>query len=302
MNSKHVKQFGGFGDIVLMFVIYVILIFFALVILLPLINVLASSFSSPSAVISGRVGLWPVEFNVRGYQAVLSNTLITTGFRNSLFYSVGGTFMNLSLTLLVAYPLSREGLYGKKFFIGIYAVTMFIGGGMVPNYLLMRSLGLLDTWMVMVIPSGAAVGQVIIARTFMRTSIHGDLYGAAEVDGCSEFRIFFQIVLPLTKPMIAVFILMFAVGHWNSFFGGLMYLRSDSLFPLQLVLRRILVMNEIDVTKMDVTMFENAMERMHFADLIKYATIVVTMVPVMLLYPFIQKHFVKGIMIGSIKG
>lgn len=300
--SYKFRYFSGPGNIILMTFIYLFLILSLLVIALPIVNVVASSFSSARAVVAGKVIFWPVDFTLDGYLAVLTHKLIMTGFLNSILYTAFGTFMNITLTLFAAYPLSRNGFMGKKFITGFYTITMFIGGGMVPNYLLMKNLHLLNTRWVMIIPAGVAVYNMIIARTYMRTSIPLDLYGAAEIDGCSDAQTFFRIVLPLSKPIIAVLALSFAVGHWNSYFGGLMYLTDEKTYPLQLVLRKILILNEFNIMTMSITKFKELMDKQYLGELIKYSSIIVASLPMMILYPFIQKHFVKGVMLGSLKG
>jgi len=302
MKRHKLKQFGGISDAFTIGVIYLFLICILLVILLPIMNIVSSAFSSPGAIVRGRVNLLPVDFTLLGFQAALTHSLIVSGFMNSIIYTVLGTLMNLVMTLCAAYPLARENLPGKKIIIGFFVVTMFISGGIVPTFLLMNSLNLLDTRAVMIIPAGVSVFNMIIARTFMRTSIPADLFGAAEIDGCNDIGIFLKIVLPLSKPLIAVLTLMFAVSHWNAFFGGLMFLRSNELFPLQLVLRQILILNQIDITQMDVTLLRDLWDRQYFAELIQYSSIVISTVPVLILYPFIQKYFIKGIMLGSVKG
>lgn len=302
MRRSRLKQFGGISDGLTIGAIYIFLICILLIILLPVMNIVSSAFSSPSAIVRGRVNLLPVEFTLLGFRAALTHSLIVSGFMNSIIYTVLGTLMNLSLTLCVAYPLSRDDLVGKRIIIAFFTITMFISGGIVPTFLLMNSLGLLDTRAAMIVPAGVSVFNMIIARTFMRTSIPKDLLGAAEIDGCSDFGIFIKIVLPLSKPLIAVLTLLFAVGHWNAFFGGLMFLRNSDLFPLQLVLRQILILNQIDITQMDVTLLRDLWDRQYFAELIQYSSIVISTVPIMILYPFIQKYFIKGVMLGSIKG
>ena len=234
------RKYSGFGDRLLMIFIYASLVVILILVVAPVLNVLANSFSAPSAVVAGKVSFWPVEFSLQGYQAVLRNSLIMTGFLNSVIYTLFGTMLNLTLTFLLAYPLAMDGFYGKKVFLGYFIVTMFFSGGMVPSYLLMKDLHLLDTRLSMIVTAGVSVYNTIIARTYMRTTIDPDLYGAAAIDGAGDGTIFLRIVLPLSKPIIAVFTMMFAVGHWNSFFGGLMYLRNRDYFPLQLVLRQIL--------------------------------------------------------------
>ena len=301
MKKRKLKQFGGVGDSLFMGTIYFFLILILVIMLLPMMNIVSSSFSSPRAIVQGRVGIWPVEFTLLGFHAALSNQFIISGFINSIIYTTLGTFMNLSLTLCAAYPLSRDSFVGKKLFIAFFTITMFISGGLVPSFLLMNSLNLLDTRAVMIVTAGVSVFHMIIARTFMRTAIPADIYGAAEIDGCSDAKIFFRIVLPLIKPLIAVMVLMFAVGHWNAFFGAMIYLRSDNLFPLQLVLRNILILNELDITRIDVSRLADLWDRQFYAELIKYSSIIISTIPMLIMYPFIQKHFIKGVMLGSLK-
>ncbi len=301
-HKSTLRQFGGIGDRVLMGIIYFFLIFILIIILIPIINIIASSFSSSAAVMAGKVTLWPVDFSLMGYEAVFNNGLISGGFLNSLYYMVVGTAINLIVTFLAAYPLSHRNLVGRKAITFFFSFTMFFSGGMIPTYLVVKNLGMIDTFWAMVIPGALSVYNVIIARTFMQSSIPYDLYESAQIDGCSYFKAFCRITLPLSKPVIAVLTLMFAVGHWNAYFGALMYLRSQSKFPLQLVLRQILVLNSFNMNDMTASMVEDALEKQYLANLLKYSVIVVATTPLMILYPFIQKHFVKGVMLGSIKG
>ena len=300
--NRKLRQFSGAGDWILMALVYTFLILLLLVILLPLLNILACSFSSATAVSSGVVGIWPVEFSLEGYSAVFKNSLIANGCLNSLLYMALGTLINLAVTFMAAYPLARKDLIGRGPLMFLFSFTMLFGGGMIPTYLVVRNLGMVDTVWAMVLPGALSVYNMIIARTFMQNSIPGELYESAEIDGCSYARMFVQITLPLSKALIAVLTLMFAVGHWNSYFNALMYIRSSSKFPLQLVLRQILVLNEFNLTEMTSTMVEDMIQRQFLANLLKYSVIVVSSVPVMLMYPFIQKHFVKGVMLGSLKG
>ena len=302
-RKSTLRQFTGIGDRVLMAGIYAFLIFLLVVILLPVFNVIASSFSSANAVAAGRVGIWPVEFSLEGYRAVFRNSLISGGFMNSLLYMVTGTLVNLVVTMIAAYPLSFRDLIGRKFVTFLFSFTMFFGGGMIPTYLVVRDLGMIDTMWAMIIPGALSIYNMVIARTFMQSSIPSDLYESAQIDGCSYSRAFISITLPLSKALMAVLTLMFAVGHWNSYFNALMYLRSQDRFPLQLVLRQILVLNSFKLGEMtSTTMLESEMERQNLANLLKYSVIVVSTAPLMVLYPFVQKHFVKGVMLGSLKG
>ena len=302
MSRRKLRQFQGAGDVALIVFIYLLLAFILLIVLIPILNIVASSFSAPVAVSSGQVGIWPVDFSMEGYRAVFNNSLIMGGFTHSLLYMVVGTLINLTLALTAAYALSHRDLVGRRVFTFLFAFTMLFGGGMIPTFLVVRNLGLVDTIWAMVLPGAMSVYNMVIARTFMQSSIPEMLYDAASIDGCSYARRFFLITLPLSKSLIAVLTLMFAVGHWNSYFGALMYLRTQNKFPLQLVLRQILVMNEFNLSDMTAGMVENMIERQYLANLLKYSVIVVSSVPVMLMYPFIQKHFVKGVMIGSLKG
>ena len=302
-HRRHtLRQFSGLSDNMLIGVIYAFLIFVLIVILIPIINIIASSFSSSKAVVAGKVTLWPVDFSLKGYQAVFNNRLIAGGFLNSLYYMVIGTSINLIVTMLAAYPLSHKSLVGRRAITFFFSFTMFFSGGMIPTYLVVKDLGMIDTVWAMVIPGAMSVYNVIIARTFMQNSIPYDLYESAMIDGCSYCKAFFRITLPLSKSVIAVLTLMFAVGHWNAYFGALMYLRTQSKFPLQLVLRQILVLNSFNINDMTAGMVEDALDKQYLANLLKYSVIVVATTPLMILYPFIQKHFVKGVMLGSIKG
>jgi putative aldouronate transport system permease protein len=285
-------------DRVFMAAVYILLTTFLLIVLVPLINILASSFSSPAAVSSGQVFLWPVDFTFRGYEAVLSNSAILTGFGNSLFYVAAGTLVSLALTVMIAYPLSRSDLVGRRVLTGGVLFTMLFSGGLIPTYMVVQSLGMLDTRWAMIIPGALGAWQVLIAATYFRSSIPGELYEAAQLDGASDLRFLWSVVLPLSKPLLAVIALMYGVGQWNQYFSALIYLRDEDLYPLQLVLRNILVLNN-NAGGSDLT---NLLERKQLADLMKYSLIVVSTVPVMLVYPFVARHFTKGVMIGSVKG
>ncbi|MDX3109277.1 carbohydrate ABC transporter permease [Nonomuraea angiospora] len=285
-------------DRLFMVAVYVLLATFLAVVLLPLLYILASSLSDPNAVSSGQVTFWPVDFTLRGFQVALSDPQILVGFGNSLFYTAVGTFVSVSLTLMLAYPLSRRDFVGGGLLTRMIVFTMLFGGGLIPTYLVVKSLGMIDTRWALIVPNAIAVWQVIIARTYLRHSIPRELFEAAEIDGASHFRVLWSIVLPLAKPMIAVIALVYAISQWNSYFDALLYLKSDDLYPLQLVLRNILILNT-QSNGMDVA---TAMERQQLADLLKYSLIVISTVPVLLIYPFVARHFTKGLMIGSVKG
>jgi len=288
------------GDRLFIFGIYALLTAVLLVILLPLLYIVSSSFSSPQAVVSGRVWLFPVEFTLDGYTAVFRNPQIGTGYMNSLIYAVAGTTINVVMTVMLAYPLARKTFYGRNVIMVLLIITMIFEGGLIPYYLLVKNLQLLDTRWAMILPGALAVFQVIVARTFFQTTIPDELAEAAELDGCNDIRFILRIVLPLSKPILAVMSLMYAVGHWNAYFDALIFLRSADLFPLQIVLRNILILNTIDPTMMsNVDIF---LAQQGLKDLLKYSLIVVASLPVLIIYPFVQKYFVKGVMIGSLKG
>ena len=301
-QQTKLKQFNSFSDHAFMAIVYTFLILFALLIILPLLNIVSSSFSSPTAVAQGRVSFWSVDFSLVSYRAVFANSDIMIGFRNSLIYTAIGTFINVAVAMLGAYPLSQRKFYGKKGFTLLFTFTMFFGGGMIPTYILVNNLHMLNTIWAMVLPGALSVYNMIIARTFIQSSIPEELFQAAEIDGSSDFYSFFRIVLPLSKPVLAVLALQFAVGHWNSYFNAMIYLTDRNMFPLQIFLRNILVLNQLDMSKLSGLTAEEMLNRQFLADVIKYAVIVVASVPVMIIYPFVQKYFTKGVMLGSLKG
>ncbi|NBD23737.1 carbohydrate ABC transporter permease [Paenibacillus glycinis] len=290
----------SFGDKLFLALVYAFLVLILLVVLYPLIYIVSSSFSSPQAVISGRVWLLPVDFSLAGYRAIFSNPQIMTGYGNSLFYTVFGVLINVSLTVMMAYPLSRTTFYGRHVLMGLLVLTMMFSGGLIPYYLTVKNLHLLDTRWAMLLPSAMAVWQVIIARTFFQSSIPKELGEAAELDGCSDFGFLWRVVLPLSKPILAVLVLMYAVSQWNAYFEALIFLKSTNLFPLQIILRNILILNSIDSSMMVDANKMAAMQGLR--DLLKFSLIVVATLPVLAIYPFVQKYFVQGIMIGSLKG
>lgn len=276
------------------------LLFFFVAVLYPILFVLAASFSSGRAVTGGKVFLLPVEFNLDGYKTVFNNRDILTGFKNSILYTVVGTFFNVIVTMIAAYALSRDDTPGMNKIMFLFTFTMFFSGGMIPTYMLIRNLHMIDTMWAMVIPGMVGVYNLIVARTFIRSNIPRDLLEASQMDGCSDIRFFLNIVLPLSKAVIAVLVLFYGVGHWNSYFNPMLYLNSRKLFSLPIFLKEILIANQIDPST--VTDPELQLQIAQLADVIKYALIVVSTIPVLVIYPFIQKYFVKGVMIGSIKG
>jgi putative aldouronate transport system permease protein len=284
-------------------VVNAVLIFTLIVVLYPLVYVTASSFSSTRAVTSGSVWLWPVEPSLAGYRAVFQNRGILSGYANSAFYAVFGTIISVVCTVMAAFPLSQKDFYGRRLFMFLFTFTLLFSGGIIPLYLVVRGLGMIDSRLAIIVPTAVAAFQVIIARTFFQSTIPAELSDAAEIDGCSDITFLVRIVLPLSKAIIAVLALMYAVAQWNSYFPALLYLTSREKFPLQIVARNILILNAFDPTSISsMGDVDQMMQLQGLADLLKYSLIVVASLPVLALYPFVQKYFVKGVLIGSLKG
>ncbi len=268
--------------------------------LYPLYFVVIASFSDPLLVGAGKVLFVPKGVHVDAYRMVLRDPDILTGYRNTIFYTLAGTTLNVLLTILAAYPLSRKDLVGRPVFTWLLVFTMFFSGGLIPTYLLVSDLGLRDTVWALLLPGAISVWNVIIMRTFFQSTIPDELREAAQLDGCSNTGLLVRVVLPLSKPILAVMVLYYGVAHWNSFFNALIYITQSRLYPLQLVLRSILVQNRISEEMMaDV---DSIAQRQLLVESIKYAVIIVSTLPIMMLYPFLQRYFVKGVMIGAIKG
>ncbi len=288
------------SDVIFIWINESFLVLCFLLVAYPLIYIFSSSFSDPRAVVSGKVILWPVDFSLEGYSAVFKDKYILLGYRNTIFYTFFGTLINVLLTILAAYPLSRKRFIGRNLFMFLFTFTMIFSGGLIPTYMLVQSLGMVNTRWAMLIPNAIGIWNVIIARTYFQTTIGDELMEAAQLDGCDHIRFLLSIVLPLSKAIIAVLVLFYAVGHWNSFFDAFIYLNKKEMFPLQIVLRDILIMNTIDAS---MTLDPELMEaKQGLADLLKYSLIIVASLPVWCIYPFVQKYFVKGVMIGAIKG
>ena len=287
------------GDKVFDIVNYTFLIFLTLIVLYPLVYVLSASFSSPYAVTSGQVWLFPKDVSLVGYETVFKDPNIVSGFFYAVYRTVLGTLIGVVMTMMAAYPLSVRDFAGRGVFMKLLTFTMMFGGGLIPSFLNINELGLYGTYWALVIPGAVGVYNVIVTRTFIQSTIPYDLYESASLDGCSDLGYFLKVVIPLSKPILAVLTMYVAVGHWNDYFNAMIYLKSDN-YPLQVVLRNIILMNQIDPENMaDV---DTMMKMQGLAELLKYSLIVISSVPMLLLYPFIQKHFVKGVMIGAIKG
>ncbi|GHV51698.1 ABC transporter permease [Spirochaetia bacterium] len=277
------------------------MIFVSVIMLYPFLFVLAASFSSSSEVARGMVGIIPKGFNTRAYSAVFNYKHIWIGYRNTLLYTGVGTLINLFMTVVGAYPLSRKQFYGRGVFTFFIAVTMFFSGGLIPTYLIMRSYHLLNTFWVMVIPGAISTWNMIIMRTFFQ-NIPSELEEAAVIDGCSDIGVLVRVILPLSTASIMTIGMFYAVGHWNSWFSAFIYLRDQARYPIQLWLRLIVLQNQIqDVTLLQAGSVDMGAENL-ISDTIKYAVIIVAAAPILCVYPFIQKYFVKGVMVGSVKG
>lgn len=264
--------------------------------LYPVWFVGVSSFSGAAAVAAGEVSLWPVDFNLSSYRLVFADDRIWHAYGNTVFYVGVGTVFNLLLTTLGAYPLSRKHLYGGSFIMAFIVFTMFFSGGLIPSYLNIRNLGLYDTRWALIIPAGVSAFNLIVLRTFFQT-LPDHLVESARIDGAGDFRILWQIILPLSLPGLAVITLFYAVAHWNSWFSAMIYIQDRSLQPLQLLLREILI--HAQTTEMTANVRENDVAQV--SDTIQYATIMIATVPILALYPFLQKYFVKGVLIGAVK-
>lgn len=267
----------------------------------PLYFVIIASVSEPNAVQMGKVVLWPTGLQLTGYQEILKYDRIWTGYRNTALYTVVGTTINLVLTLTCGFALSQKNLPGRKTLIFIFTFTMFFNGGMIPTYIVVRSLNLVDKRAVMIILGAVNVWNLVLARSFFESSIPADLREAAFIDGCNYFRFFFQVVLPLSGALTGVLMVYYAVAHWNQFFNGIIYLRSRDMQPLQVVLREMLIQDQFGEST-QVIMDENAYRHAVLMMSMKYGVIIVSSLPVLIMYPFVQRFFVKGVMVGAIKG
>ncbi len=286
----------SFNERLFTVVVYSLLTGFGLLILIPLMHIISGSFSNPMALLKGEVGLLPEGFNLSMYKLVFRDDEIWQSYRNTIVYTVVGTSISVTLTACGAYPLSRKDFYGKNFFMGLFAFTMYFTGGMIPTYLLVKNLGMLNTMWALVLPSAVSTYNLIIMRTFFQTSIPDELVESAAIDGCNDLGVFFRIVIPLAAPIFAVMVLFYGVSQWNSWFPALLYISDRDLYPLQMILREVLIQGEM--SEMTGAIGDAEV----IGDGLKYATMVVATFPIMCLYPFLQKYFVKGVMIGAVKG
>ena len=290
------------SDLIYDIVVYIFLGLMCLIALYPLYFVLIASISSPEAVNSGNVIFAPIGITLEGYQKLFEDNRIWIGYRNTIFYTVCGTTLNVVMTLLAAYPLSRRKLPGKKILVTYFLFTMFFNGGLIPTFLVVNDLGLYNTPWILIVMGAISVYNMIIAKTFFENNISADLMEAAEIDGCGTFRFFISIAIPLSKALVGVLVVYYGVVHWNQYFNALIYISDQNLQPLQMVLREILIQNSTTQQVFDESMMEELLRRERYAELIKYGVIVVASVPVLCVYPFVQKYFEKGVMIGAVKG
>lgn len=296
MAKKRIKTSAS--DRVFYAVVYVVMLFIALIVLIPLLHVFSSSFSNPSAVTQGKVFLLPKGLSLEGYKAVFRDDSIMRGYTNTIFYTVAGTLINVAMTIICAYPLSRKDLPGRGHLMFFFTFTMMFNGGLIPSYLLVRDLKMINTVWALLIPCMMTVYNMVVARSFFENSIPHEILEATKIDGGNDFVYFFKILLPLSKSVIAVLMLYYAVASWNSYFFAFLYLNDERKFPLQLVLREILIKNEITSEMADgASVVANDL-----SGVLKYASIIVASLPIWIVYPLVQKHFVKGVMVGSVKG
>lgn len=284
-------------DKVFTFLCYATVAVLTLIVLYPIIYILSASVSNSNMVVQGKVWLLPVKFTLQAYEIVFNKSEIWIGYKNTIVYTFLGTMINLAMTLMCAYPLARKNLRGRGIIMFICSFTMMFSGGMIPNYILVKNLGIMNTTWAMVLPGAMSVYNMIVCRTFIESNIPGEMLEAAHIDGCSDTQFFFRMVLPLSKSIIAVLALWYGVAHWNSYMNAFLYLRESARYPLQVFLKEILIQSQhlgsedIDVDNLNT-----------IAETIKYAVIVVSSVPLFCVYPFVQKHFQKGVMVGSVKG
>lgn len=289
------------GDLIFDAFIMLFLILAVIIVAYPLVYVVSASLSSTDAVMGGRVWLLPVEFSIKAYETTFKYETIISGYVNSLIYTLSGTAVSLVLTTLCAYCLSKKDFYGRKVISFMVLFTMLFNAGLVPNFLLINNtLKWSNMIWALIIPNAMSAWHVILMRSYFENSIPGELFEAGDIDGCSAFRQLLSIALPLSGPILAVIALYTAVGIWNGYFDALIYINEKTMFPLQLVLRNILILNSMDMTT-SVDLREMA-SRQGMSNLLKYAIIVVSSLPLLIMYPFVQKYFVKGIMVGSVKG
>lgn len=301
MHIKHIGMKNSRADKVFYITNNVLMLLIFLLFAWPLWFIIIGSFSDPNLVQRGQVLLFPQGFHTGGYSLLLEYRSILVGYVNSILYTIGGTALNMVMTICCAYPLSRMNFVPRKFFTLMFLFTMYFGGGLIPFFVQVRNLGLYDSPLAMIIPGALSIYNALLLRSFFMYGIPQNLEEAAALDGANTFQMLMKVSLPLVMPTLAVLMLYYAVGHWNNYFSALLFLRNKNYLPLQSALRDILIVGKIDMSTTGLEM-EAIIEKMKIAQTLKYSVIIISTAPLMLAYPFIQKYFVKGIMIGAIKG
>lgn len=304
MKVMNKLKYKNKADLLFDSVNYILMFGVLIIVLYPLIYVISASFSDPYKVSSGEMWLLPKGFTLEGYKRLFNYNEIWLSYLNTIYYTVIGIAFNLAVTLPCAYSLSRKDFQGRGLIMLIIIITMFFSGGLIPSYININNLNLINTRLIIIIGGATSAYNIIVSRTFFSTTIPNELQEASKIDGCSNWKLFLKIVLPLSKPLIAVMALFFGVGHWNSYFGPMIYLKDRELFPLQLILREILIQSKVsaEMAAVDADMAIAVEELARISEMIKYTSIIVATVPMLILYVFLQKYFVKGVMIGAIKG
>ncbi len=281
---------------------YLAMLLVLIIVVYPLIYILSASFSDPASVSGGEMWLWPVGFSLEGYVRMLGYSEIGLGYSNTIVYTAAGTLTALAVTLPAAYTLSRKDFVGRGVLTVLVLITMFFSGGLIATYINIKNLGLLDSQLLMIINGACSAYNLIVSRTFF-SSIPPELQEAAQIDGCSNFRLFFKIILPVSKPIIAVMAMYYAIGHWNDYFTAMIYLTDRAKYPLQLFLREILIQSRVSADLLaDVELAESIAAKARISSMIKYCSIIISTIPLLVVYPFFQRFFVKGVMIGAVKG
>lgn len=296
--SKKRGRFESKSDKVYYIINNIIMILLALVVIYPLYFIVIASISNPDAIMNGEVFLFPVNVSFEGYKRLLNDSQIWIGYRNTILYTTAGTTLNILVTIPAGWALSRKTLPYRKFFMWFFIVTMFFGGGLIPFYLLVSRLNMIDTPFALIIPTAVSVWNIFMTKAYYESNIPNELLEAAKIDGANEIKTFMQIILPISKPIVAVMVLFYAVGHWNSYFNALIFIQSENLYPLQLVLRDILIIAEGTTGTGDPS---TILEQQRIANMIKYSSIIVSSLPIIMFYPFIQRFFEKGFLVGSFK-
>lgn len=277
---------------------YALVTILTLVVLYPVVYIISASFSNSDMVAQGKVWLWPVDATLDAYRIIMKRPEIWNGYKNTIIYTVTGTLINVVITLMCAYPMARKNLRGRSAIMFFFTFTMMFSGGMIPNYMLVKNLGFMNTRWAVILPGAMSVYNMIVCRTFIQSNIPDEMLEAAQIDGCSNTQFFFQMILPLSKAIIAVLTLWYGVSHWNAYFNAFLYLRNRDLYPLQIFLKDILIQSE-QLGGENLTGVDNVST---IYVTLKYCIIVISTAPLFCVYPFVQKHFQKGVMVGSVKG